>query len=68
MGFIASKPGKKYVICNADEGDPGAFMNRTVMESDPFRLIEGLTIAGYATGAQNGLIYIRLKSLLRKRQ
>ncbi|MFH0875750.1 MAG: NADH-ubiquinone oxidoreductase-F iron-sulfur binding region domain-containing protein [archaeon] len=65
--FIASKPGKKYVICNADEGDPGAFMNRTVMESDPFRLIEGLTIAGYATGAQNGLIYIRAEKPLAKK-
>jgi NADH:ubiquinone oxidoreductase subunit F (NADH-binding) len=66
-GFIASKPGRKFVICNADEGDPGAFMNRTIMESDPFRLIEGITIAAYATGAQEGIIYVRAeKPLARK--
>jgi len=57
--FIADKPGKKYIICNGDEGDPGAFMNRTVMESDPFRIIEGMTIAGYATGTDEGIIYTR---------
>lgn len=49
----------KYVICNADEGDPGAFMDRVVLESDPQQLIEGMVIAGYAVGAQEGYIYIR---------
>jgi len=58
-GFIASKPGKKILICNGDEGDPGAFMNRTEMESDPFRLVEGMTIAAYATGASEGVVYTR---------
>ncbi|MBZ0299434.1 MAG: NADH-quinone oxidoreductase subunit NuoF [Anaerolineae bacterium] len=49
----------KYVICNADEGDPGAFMDRSVLESDPHRVLEGMAIAGYAIGAQKGFIYIR---------
>ena len=49
----------KYVICNADEGDPGAFMDRSLLESDPHSVIEGLTIAGYAIGANEGYIYVR---------
>ncbi len=49
----------KYVICNGDEGDPGAFMDRAVLESDPFRVIEGLLIAGYAIGASEGIVYVR---------
>jgi NADH-quinone oxidoreductase subunit F len=53
-------PGQpKYIICNADEGDPGAYMDRTVLESDPFSVIEGLTIGGYAIGAREGYIYVR---------
>jgi NADH-quinone oxidoreductase subunit F len=50
---------KKYVICNADEGDPGAFMDRSILEADPHAVIEGLTIAGYAIGANEGYIYVR---------
>lgn len=57
--IIAKKEGKKYLVCNGDEGDPGAFMNRTIMESDPFRLIEGMTIAAYAIGSEDGIIYTR---------
>ena len=49
----------KYLICNADEGDPGAFMNRSLMEGDPFALLEGMIIAAYALGANDGYIYIR---------
>ncbi|WP_319526698.1 NADH-quinone oxidoreductase subunit NuoF [uncultured Desulfosarcina sp.] len=49
----------KYVVCNADEGDPGAFMDRSVLESDPHRVIEGMAIAGYAVGAFRGYIYVR---------
>ncbi|MBX3085018.1 MAG: NADH-quinone oxidoreductase subunit NuoF [Anaerolineae bacterium] len=49
----------KYVICNADEGDPGAFMDRSVLESDPHRVLEGMTIAAYAVGATEGYIYVR---------
>ena len=49
----------KYVICNGDEGDPGAYMDRTVLESDPHSVIEGMIIAGYATGAREGYLYIR---------
>lgn len=49
----------KYVICNADEGDPGAFMDRSVLESDPHRVLEGMAIAGYAVGAEKGYVYIR---------
>lgn len=50
---------RKYVICNADEGDPGAFMDRSVLESDPHRVLEGMTLAGYAVGARRGYIYVR---------
>lgn len=50
---------QKYVVCNADEGDPGAFMDRSVLESDPHRIIEGMAIAGYAIGANQGYIYVR---------
>jgi NADH-quinone oxidoreductase subunit F len=53
------QPAPKYVICNGDEGDPGAFMDRLVLESDPHRVLEGLAIAGYATGAGQGYLYIR---------
>jgi NADH-quinone oxidoreductase subunit F len=49
----------KYVVCNADEGDPGAFMDRIILESDPHEVIEGMIIAGYAVGAQKGYIYVR---------
>jgi|YelNatPaOPRAMG01_1025707.scaffolds.fasta_scaffold02724_3 bidirectional [NiFe] hydrogenase diaphorase subunit len=50
---------QKYVICNADEGDPGAFMDRSVLESDPHRVLEGMAIAAYAVGASQGFIYVR---------
>ena len=50
---------KKYVICNGDEGDPGAFMDRMLMESYPYRIIEGMTIAAYSVGADEGYLYIR---------
>jgi len=50
---------KKYVICNADEGDPGAFMDRAVIEGDPHALIEGMMIAAYAIGADEGIVYVR---------
>ncbi len=50
---------QKYVVCNADEGDPGAFMDRAILESDPHRVIEGMAIAGYAVGASKAYIYVR---------
>ena len=57
---VASQPaGARYVVCNADEGDPGAFMNRSVLEGDPHRLLEGIAIAAYAIGAQRGFVYVR---------
>jgi bidirectional [NiFe] hydrogenase diaphorase subunit len=57
---VAKNPGeRKYVVCNADEGDPGAFMNRSVLESDPHKVLEGMAIAGYAVGATQGYIYCR---------
>jgi bidirectional [NiFe] hydrogenase diaphorase subunit len=57
---VAKAPGTvKYVICNGDEGDPGAFMDRSVLESDPQRVIEGMAIAAYAVGASKGYIYVR---------
>ena len=55
----ASKGDHKYVICNADEGDPGAFMDRSLLESDPHSILEGMTIAAYAIGADAGYIYVR---------
>ncbi|NUM44384.1 MAG: NADH-quinone oxidoreductase subunit NuoF [Anaerolineales bacterium] len=55
----ADGSGQKYVICNADEGDPGAFMDRSVLEGDPHRVLEGMAIAGYAVGATEGYVYIR---------
>ncbi|WP_425060594.1 NADP-reducing hydrogenase subunit HndC [Sporomusa carbonis] len=54
-----AKGEKKYVVCNADEGDPGAFMDRSVLEGDPHRVIEGMAICGYAIGADEGYIYVR---------
>jgi bidirectional [NiFe] hydrogenase diaphorase subunit len=54
----ASGP-RKVVICNADEGDPGAFMDRSVLEGDPHRVLEGMAIAGYAVGAEQGYVYVR---------
>ena len=59
-GFAAKAPGPvKYVCCNADEGDPGAFMDRSILEGDPHNLIESMAIAGYAIGASQGYIYVR---------
>ncbi|MFB2937408.1 NuoF family protein [Aerosakkonemataceae cyanobacterium BLCC-F154] len=52
-------PGQKFVVCNGDEGDPGAFMDRSVLESDPHRVLEGMAIAAYAIGANEGYIYVR---------
>ena len=56
---LQSKGDKKYMVCNADEGDPGAFMDRSVLEGNPHRLIEGMMIGGYAIGADEGIIYCR---------
>jgi bidirectional [NiFe] hydrogenase diaphorase subunit len=57
---VAKMPSdQKYVICNADEGDPGAFMDRAVLESDPHRVLEGMAIAAYAIGASKGYVYVR---------
>ncbi len=53
------KSNDKYIVCNADEGDPGAFMDRSIMEGDPHRMLEGMMIAGIACGAENGYIYVR---------
>ena len=59
-GFAAAQPaGEKYVCCNADEGDPGAFMDRSVLEGDPHSVLEAMAIAGYAIGASHGYIYVR---------
>jgi NADH:ubiquinone oxidoreductase subunit F (NADH-binding)/(2Fe-2S) ferredoxin len=56
---LASPGQKKYVVCNADEGDPGAFMDRSILEGDPYSVLEGMMIAGYAIGADEGIIYCR---------
>jgi bidirectional [NiFe] hydrogenase diaphorase subunit len=59
-GMVAKMPAeRKYVVCNADEGDPGAFMDRSVLESDPHRVLEGMAIAAYAIGASQGYLYVR---------
>ncbi len=55
----AKQKGKKYIICNADEGDPGAYMDRSVLEGDPHSVLEGMLIAGYAIGSNEGFIYVR---------
>ena len=58
--FLRAAPGpEKYLVCNADEGDPGAYMNRNEIESDPHALLEGMAIAGYVTGAPKGILYVR---------
>jgi len=58
-GGGGTSPSLKYIICNADEGDPGAFMDRSIVESDPHALLEGMLIGAYAIGADHGFIYIR---------
>ena len=54
-----AKGDTKYVVCNADEGEPGAYMDRTVLEGDPHAIIEGMLIGAYAIGAREGFIYVR---------
>ncbi len=58
-GTYSSKSDKKYVVCNGDEGDPGAFMDRSILEGDPHSVLEGMMIAGYSVGADEGYIYVR---------
>ncbi len=59
-GTVSKASGaRKFVVCNADEGDPGAFMDRTILASDPHKVLEGMTIAAYAVGASEGYIYVR---------
>jgi len=59
-GTVAKSPGaKKYIVCNGDEGDPGAFMDRSVLESDPHIVLEGMAIAAFAVGADQGYLYVR---------
>ncbi len=63
--LVARQPSPtKFVVCNADEGDPGAFMNRSVLEGDPHRVLEGMAVAGRAVGARQGYIYVRGESPL----
>jgi NADH-quinone oxidoreductase subunit F len=57
--FAARNPGPRYVICNADESEPGAFKDRVLMDGDPFRVVEGMILACYAVGARKGFIYVR---------
>ena len=58
--FMVRSPGPpKYILCNCEEGDPGAYNDKGILESDPYTLLEGMTIAGYATGATNGFVFIR---------
>jgi NADH:ubiquinone oxidoreductase subunit F (NADH-binding)/(2Fe-2S) ferredoxin len=60
LGFLAGNPAPlKYILCNCEEGDPGAFNDKTILEADPFTLIEGCIIAGFATGASNGIVFVR---------
>jgi bidirectional [NiFe] hydrogenase diaphorase subunit len=59
-GTVAKSKGeKKFIICNTDEGDPGAFMDPSILESDPHRVLEGIAIGAYVIGASKGYIYIR---------
>ena len=57
--LFSSTPGERYVVCNADEGDPGAFMDRSILEADPHAVIEGMIIAGYTVGSKKGYVYVR---------
>jgi NADH:ubiquinone oxidoreductase subunit F (NADH-binding) len=58
--FTRGSPGEvKYIVCNADEGDPGAFMDRSVLEGNPHLVLEGMLIAAYAIGSQHGYVYVR---------
>ena len=57
--FVPDAEGNKYLVCNGDEGDPGAFMDRSILEGNPYAVIEGMMIGGYAIGAQNGYFYVR---------
>ena len=57
--FVPDVEGPKYLVCNGDEGDPGAFMDRSILEGNPFAVIEGMMIGGYSIGAQNGYFYVR---------
>jgi len=58
--FMVNSPGpRKYILCNCEEGDPGAYNDKGILESDPHTLLEGVTLAGYATGATNGIVFIR---------
>lgn len=57
----ASQPAPRYIICNGDEGDPGAFMDASIMEGDPHSVLEGMAIAGYAIGSSRGFIYVRME-------
>ena len=60
LSFLVRSPGPpKYILCNCEEGDPGAYNDKGILESDPFTLLEGLTLAGYGTGASNGIVFIR---------
>lgn len=58
-GAMQQPKGQKYVVCNADEGDPGAFMDRSILEGDPHSVLEGMAICGFAIGADKGFIYVR---------
>ena len=59
MQVLRNQSDVKYVVCNGDEGDPGAFMDRSIMEGDPHRVLEGMLIAGYAVRATEGYLYVR---------
>ncbi len=59
LNSFYNESGEKYIICNADEGEPGNFKDRMLMEKDPHQIIEGMAIIAYATGAEKGIIYIR---------
>ena len=58
-GARRQKADKKYIVCNGDEGDPGAFMDRSIMEGNPHSVLEGMMIAGLAAGSDEGYIYVR---------
>ena len=59
QAVAARPPGRRFVVCNADESEPGTFKDRVLMEGDPFAVVEALTIAGFAVGAERGFIYLR---------
>src|SRR6185312_16508753 len=65
---VAKAPAPRYLVCNADESEPGTFKDRVIMEGDPFALVEGMAIAAFATGCEKGYVYVRTEYPVARRR